>query len=219
MKHIRYRHITHQTFLLLIFLCNIQLYAQQTTKYNLAQLLKENKFLIAANRQPQALTGEEDNAIATHGIIWLKDAGFSEGTIDIDLRGKDIFLQSFLGIAFHAADTSNYEVVYFRPFNFRHADTLRRKWSVQYMVLPEYDYTVLRAQHPLVYENSVTPVPKADEWFHVTIVVKGDQVTVYVNHSKEASLRVTKLMNMNTGMIGLWDSGITGDFANLTITR
>ncbi len=206
--------------LFLFFVCTscIQLNAQKATRYDLVQLLQENKFL-PANRRPAVLATETGSAVTTQGIVWLNDIQFTEGTIDIDLRGKDIFLKSFLGIAFHAADTSNYEVVYFRPFNFRHADTLRRKWSVQYMALPEYDYTVLRTQHPLVYENAVTPVPGADDWFHATIVAKADQVTVYVNHSKQASLQVTKLKNINTGMIGLWDSGITGDFANLTISH
>lgn len=220
MKQNSHHYIRHQAFFLFMLLCCIQLNAQKTTKYNLAQLLKENKFLsAAANQQPQALMGEEDNAITTHGIVWLKGINFGEGTIDVDLRGKDIFLKSFLGIAFHAADMAAYELVYFRPFNFSQADTSRRKWSVQYMALPEYDYAVLRAAHPLIYENAVTPVPKAADWFHATIVVKGDQVTVYVNHAKEASLRVTKLKNLNTGMIGLWDSGITGDFANLSVTK
>jgi len=45
---------------------------------------------------------------------------FKEGIIDIDLRGKDVFLQSFLGIAFDVTDNNHYEAVYFRPFNFRH---------------------------------------------------------------------------------------------------
>lgn len=219
MKQMKHYDIRHQAFLVLMFLCTLQLHAQKTTKYNLSQLLKEDKFIVAPGRQPQQLTGEEDNGITTHGIIWLKGTNFSEGSIDIDLRGKDIFLKSFLGIAFHAADTASYEVVYFRPFNFRHEDTARRKWSVQYMALPDYDYTVLRAAHPLVYENAVTPVPKADDWFHATIVVKGNQIIVYVNHSKEASLHTSKLKNLHSGMIGLWDSGITGDFANLTITE
>ena len=191
--------------------------AQSPVKYNLAALAKENKFY-PAGRQPVALSGEEDNAVTTHGIVWLQDLHFSEGKIDIDLRGKDIFLKSFLGIAFHAANDSSYEVIYFRPFNFRHEDTLRRKWSVQYMVLPGYDYTVLRSAHPLVYENTVTPVPKAADWFHATIVVKGDAVTVYVNHASTPSLQVKKIGSSTGGAIGLWDSGITGDFANLEIS-
>ena len=207
-------------FLFVMLVCSyIYLPAQPTAKYNLAQLLQQQKFMIAPGRQPALLADSQKNAITTHGIIWLKDINFKEGSIEIDLRGKDIFLQSFLGIAFHAADSTNYEVIYFRPFNFRHADTLRRKWSVQYMVLPNYDYSKLRAEHPLQYENAVTPVPRADEWFHATIVVRGDQVTVYVNHSKTPSLKITRLTTNNSGMIGLWDSGITGDFANLEISK
>jgi hypothetical protein len=149
----------------------------------------------------------------------LKGVSFKEGSIDIDLRCKDVFLQSFLGVAFHVTDNTHYEVVYFRPFNFQHPDTSRRKWSVQYMVVPDLLYDKLRKEHPLVYENSVTPVPKADEWFHATIVIKGDLITVYVNHSSTLSLQVKKLNTANDGMIGLWDDELTGDFANLAIKQ
>ncbi|MCW3119255.1 MAG: hypothetical protein JWM28_3337, partial [Chitinophagaceae bacterium] len=152
-------------------------------------------------------------------VVWLKDIRFTDGTLGIDLRGKDVFLQSFLGIAFHAVDTARYDVVYFRPFNFRHEDDLRRKWSVQYMALPDNDYTILRKEHPLVYENAAQPVPQADDWFHATIVVKEDWITIYVNHSTEASLKVKKLNAIHSGMIGLWTSGPSGDFANLSIIQ
>jgi len=217
MKKNRYQNGGKALLFALVLFGSMHSFAQHTTKYNLAQLLKDQKFMISPGKQPALLADAQKNAITTHGSIWLKDVNFKEGTIEIDLRGKDIFLKSFLGIAFHAVDSVNYEVIYFRPFNFRHADTLRRKWSVQYMALPEYDYAKLRADHPLQYENAVTPVPLADEWFHASIVVKGDQVTVYVNHSSIPSLTVTKLKTTKSGMIGLWDSDITGDFANLEI--
>ena len=44
-----------------------------------------------------------------------------DGVIEVDLRGKDVAQQSFLGIAFHIVDWTTYEAVYFRPFNFRAA--------------------------------------------------------------------------------------------------
>jgi hypothetical protein len=144
---------------------------------------------------------------------------FKEGTIDIDLRGKAVFLQSFLGIAFHAADANHYELVYFRPFNFQYPDTVRRRWSLQYMVIPDYPYDKLRQEHPLVYENSITPSPEADEWFHATIVVEDDSVNVYINHSATPSLAVKKLGTATNGMIGLWDDELSGDFANLMIKQ
>ena len=122
---------------------------QKNHSYNLVQLLQQNKLATAPQYQTHALDDSDKQAITTSGVVWLKDTGFKEGTIGIDLRGKDVFLQSFLGVAFHGVDTATYDVVYFRPFNFRHSDTFRRKWSVQYMSLPDYDYEKLRKEHPL----------------------------------------------------------------------
>lgn len=208
------------TFLLSLNVCMISANAQQTTKYNLAQLLKENKLETTPAQQTQLLDDPQKQAISTKGtIVWLKDINFKEGTIDIDLRGKDVFLRSFLGIAFHGVDTTTYDALYFRPFNFRHPDTLRRKWSVAYMSIPNHNYDALRKEHPLTYENAVTPVPKADEWFHATIVIKDNWITVYVNHSATASLKVELFDDNKGSKIGLWDDWLSGDFANLTITQ
>lgn len=207
-------------FLLLIifFVCVFVTHAQHTTNYNLAKMLKENKLVVQPGRELKLLN--EKNGVSTNGIVWLTDVDFNEGIIDIDLRGKNVFLKSFLGIAFHAVDTNTYETVYFRPFNFKHEDTQRRKWSVQYMVAPNYDYDTLRKAHPLVYENAVTPVPEPDDWFHVTIIVKDDWIAVYVNHSKEASLKVKKLDHLSNGKFGLWGfETLNADFANLSITQ
>jgi hypothetical protein len=193
--------------------------AQKTIHYNLAELLINKKLITDTSNHAKLLNASfYKQAISVQKIVWLKDVSFKEGKIDIDLRGKDVFLQSFLGIAFHSTDNNHYEVVYFRPFNFRHADTSRRRWSVQYMVAPDFFYDKLRKDYPLVYENSVTPVPKADEWFHATIVINNDSITVFVNHSTTPSLKVKKLNNVYDGKIGLWDDQLSGDFSDLTIT-
>jgi len=194
--------------------------AQKLTQYNLVELLNNSQLITDTSNHALVLNDTTyANAISTQRVVWLKGVSFKEGSIDIDLRGKDVFLQSFLGVAFHATDNTHYEVVYFRPFNFQHPDTSRRKSSVQYMVVPDLLYDKLRKEHPLVYENSVTPVPKADKWFHATIVIKGNLITVYVNHSSTPSLQVKKLNTANDGMLGLWDDELTGDFANLTIKQ
>lgn len=205
--------------LALFSICCFTASAQQTNSYNLVQLLQQNKLVTTPAQQTQVLANAQKQAITTKGIVWLKDVDFNEGTMDVDLRGKDVFLESFMGIAFHAADTGAYELIYFRPFNFRHADTLRRRWSVQYVSLPGYGWDVLRKAHPLMYENAVDPAPRADEWFHATIVVKDNWVTVYVDHSPKASLKVKMLRDRKGGMVGLWDDGLSGDFANLIITK
>lgn len=194
--------------------------AQKPIQYNLVELLNNNQLITDTSNHTRVLIDSTfTNAISTQKVVLLKDVSFKEGTIDIDLRGKDVFLQSFLGIAFHATDNNHYEAVYFRPFNFRHPDTSRRKWSVQYMVVPDFGYGKLRKEHPLVYENAVTPVPRADEWFHATIVIKGEWITVYVNHSKTPSLQVKKLNKNHDDKIGLWDDQLIGDFANLVIKQ
>lgn len=37
-----------------------------------------------------------------------------------------------------------------------------------------YPWNKLRKEHPLVYDNSINPAPKADKWFHARIIVKDD---------------------------------------------
>lgn len=194
--------------------------AQKTKQYNLAELLDNDQLIIDTLNHAQKLYDNNySNAISLQKIAWLKGVSFNQGTIDIDLQGKDVFLQSFLGIAFHASDSNHYEVIYFRPFNFQYPDTARRRWSLQYMQVPDYPWNKLRQQHPLVYENSITPPPKASKWFHARIVVGKDSVKVFVNHASTPSLQAKRLGNTETGMIGLWDDELSGDFANLSITE
>lgn len=203
---------------LVIFAGFILVAQAQTTHYNLAKMLNQDQIVTVPSHETQVLNGTKKDAITTKGIIWLKGVSFKEGTIDIDLRGKNVFLQSFLGIAFHGIDTTTCDILYFRPFNFRHADTLRRKWSVAYMSLPDNNYVKLRKEHPLVYENSVTPVPEPDDWFHATIVIRNKRLSVYVNHSDKLSLEITLLNERTDGLFGLYSDGLTNDFANLAIT-
>lgn len=206
-------------FFISILLCHCTT-AQKTISFNLADLLKENQLITDTSNHAISLNDSPyTNAVSLQNIVWLKNISFKEGTVDVDLRGKDVFLRSFLGIAFHAQNAGHYELVYFRPFNFLYSDTARRRWSLQYMVIPDYPWNKLRQEHPLVYENCVIPAPEAGDWFHATIVVTRDSIKVYVNHSAIPSLQVKKLGNLQDGMIGLWDDGLSGDFANLTIKQ
>jgi hypothetical protein len=191
--------------------------AQKSQHYDLIQLYQSNNLDTAAAQVVKVLPDSTRAAISLSGLVWLKNVNFAEGTIEVELRGKEVFQQSFLGIAFYGVDTSSYDVVYFRPFNFRSTDSVRRKHAVQYMSAPDFTWEKLRKEHPLVYENSVNPAPMAEDWFTATIVVKGDMITVYVNHSIRASLMVKKLNSRSSGKLGLWSSALPGDFANLTI--
>ena len=193
--------------------------AQKTTGYDLVKLLNHNKLTIDTGNHAHVIDVPGRSAISVKNIAWLKDVTLKDGTIDVDLRGKDVFLQSFLGIAFHGTDTGHYDVIYFRPFRFHSTDTATRRWSVQYMGLPDHDWEKLRKAHPWVYENQVNPVPDANDWFHATIVLKDDLITVYVNHSTTPSLKIQTLNPARDGSIGLWADVSPGDFSNLNITK
>lgn len=159
------------------------------------------------------------DARANNGMAWLAGSNFTEGTIEVDLRGRDLDGQSFVGIAFRGLDDTTYDAVYFRAFNFKNADIPRRARAVQYISAPNFDWPKLRADFPGRYEAAVSPVPEPNGWFHARIVVADRKVSVYVNDATTPSLVVTELSDRRGGPVGLWvGNGSNGAFANLKIT-
>jgi hypothetical protein len=190
----------------------------QKKSYDLQQLLKENK-LMTYGSKVVSITDGEKKGISMTGLAYLKDVTFTTGTIEVDLRGKDVLQKSFIGIAFHGVDTVTTDVVYFRPFNFRSSDPVRKIHAVQYVSEPEFPWHKLREEKNGVYEKGIDPPPSATDWFHAKIVVEDTQIKVYVNNASSPSLTVNKLNSRREGKIGLWNNGLDGDFANLTITK
>jgi hypothetical protein len=153
------------------------------------------------------------------GVAWLAGVKFSEGTIECDLRGKNVLQRSFVGIAFHGVNEKVFDAVYFRPFNFKHEDAVRRSHAVQYISHPAHTWSKLRSEYPLKYEQPVKPVPDPEAWFHARIVVANNKISVFVNDAQEPSLVVEKLNARTEGMVGFWVGTTSGgDFANLKIT-
>ena len=151
-------------------------------------------------------------------IMILNNIVFSNGTVEFDVKGRNLMGQSFLGLAFHIQNDSTYDAIYFRPFNFSNPDTIRRWRAVQYISLPKYEWDKLREEFPGKYENKVNPVPNPDDWFHCKIIFKDKLISVFVNNSSTPSLVVNKLTNTSKGKIGLWvENGSDGSFANLEI--
>jgi hypothetical protein len=190
----------------------------QMKSYNLQQLLKENK-LMTYDRKVIPITDGGKGGISLSGVVYLKDVTFSKGTIEVDLRGKDVLQQSFIGIAFHGVDTVTYDAVYFRPFNFRSTDPVRKIHAVQYVSEPEFPWHRLREEKNGIYEKGIDPPPAATEWFHAKIVVDENQIRVFVNNAENPALVVNKLNSRTEGRIGLWNVGLPGDFANLTLSK
>lgn len=193
--------------LLLIALCPAL--AQQKSS-----LIPENRSVSTLKNKP----GVHLSAAEGSGVAWVKDITFANGTIEVDMKGKNVKQGSFIGIAFHGISKDDCEAVYFRPFNFVATDSLARMHMVQYVQDTLYGWERLRDEHPGVYENKLASPPAPNEWFHVKIVVNGTTITAYVNNS--LCLSVASLNKKNTGKVGLWvGNSSDGDFANLKINN
>ena len=152
------------------------------------------------------------------GVAYVEGIEFANGAIELDIRGKDVPQQSFVGVAFHGVDGTIYDAIYFRPFNFRAEDAARRSHGVQYISHPTHTWQKLRTEQPGRYEQPVNPVPDPNGWFHARVVIASPKVSVFVSDAKEPSLVVEQLSDRKKGLVGLWVGNTSGgDFANLTV--
>jgi hypothetical protein len=151
------------------------------------------------------------------GHAWVNNTKFTNGTIEVDIKGKDKLQGSFVGIAFHGVNDSTFESIYFRPFNFKSADPLKKLHAVQYIASPDYGWEKLRQEFPGKYEQPISPAPDPNAWFHARITVDSKSIKVYVNGNAGPSLVVEPLAHTNGTMIGLW-TDTDGDWKNLKIT-
>ena len=154
------------------------------------------------------------------GVVWHEEQPeLQDGTIEVELRGRDVVGQSFVGVAFRGVDDRTYDAVYFRPFNFATTDLERRRRAVQYHSSPDNPWAKLRAEHPNKYESPIAPVPDPNDWFRIKIVLDGRSLSVFVNDGATPTLAVTTLAVPRPGKVGVWvGNGSAGEFANLKVT-
>jgi hypothetical protein len=179
--------------------------------------------LRAVNRAVARLAGDRPGVHvsegADSGVVWIEGSDVAEGTIAVDVRGRDVLQRSFLGIAFHRQDDKTYEAVYLRPFNFRAADPARHQHAVQYISLPDFDWPRLREQFPEEFENPVDASVSPTEWVTLRLVVQREKIQIFVGAAAAPALEVRKLGSLTRGQVGLWvGNGSDGDFANLRVT-
>jgi hypothetical protein len=154
------------------------------------------------------------------GAAWLDGVEFENGTIEVNIKGKNNPGGSFVGVAFRGVDDDTYDAVYFRPFNFVADNDLSRSHMVQYVSHPEHTWFRLREAHTDVYENALVDPPNPDEFFRARIVISKPEVRVYVGDDTEPSLVVNELTDRIGGRIGLWMGNTSdGSFAELVIRR
>ncbi|MEO8886134.1 MAG: family 16 glycoside hydrolase [Mucilaginibacter sp.] len=210
--------------ILTVLLAGQSALAQHSINYDLSKILSAKGFS-TTNRKVSELPNHEKNGVmlsadAGEGVAWLNGVTFTNGIIELDMRGKNVEQQSFLGIAFHGlTDTKTFDVVYFRPFNFPAADSVKRSHSIQYASHPEYPWQVLRQKFNGQYERDIKPSPNPGEWFHVRIEINSPQIKIFVNGNATPSLVVKKLNDHKSGLLGLWaGNNSDGQFANLKVT-
>ncbi len=138
------------------------------------------------------------------------------GTIEVDLKGNPDGQSSFLGVAFNIKSPTEYEAVYFRPFNFK-ADGDQHGHAVQYVAWPAHPWEELRSASPGKYEAALEPAPDPVDWFHARIEVGEKQVRVFVNGASAPSLTVERLASPSKTKAALFVDSQPGAFAELSI--
>src|SRR5690349_21054801 len=160
--------------------------------YNLGELAKANKIEVFNRTLDQTKVDSPQavflNAAPEDGLAWVTGVEFSEGTIELEIKGKNQQGRSFMGIAFHGQDNRVFDAVYLRPFNFQAAEQERRSHSIQFISMPGHDWSELRNSHPGKYEFAITPAPDPDSWVKLKLVVKGKNVAAFVNGSDKPAL-------------------------------
>lgn len=207
-----------------IFSFGISQIQAQPNPFDLYGLSQAGK-IVGQNRTVTTFSDEKFKGIKFSanegdGVAWIEGINFSNGTIELDIRGKDVIQQSFVGVAFHGSTKDSLEAIYFRPFNFRSSDPVRKVHAVQYIFGPDFGWEKLRNEHPGVYEKGIDNPPSPNEWFHAKIVVNYPEIKVFVNNSTSPSLTVKELSANKNGKIGLWvGNNSDGFFANLVVTK
>lgn len=160
------------------------------------------------------------NALFVRGNIWLEGVTFTDGTIECDILGKSLPRGSnFPGLIFRGADEATFDSVYFRPFNFRAEDPQNASHAVQYISLPQWTWSKLRAEKTGQYEKPIVPPPDGDAWLHARIVVEGNKMSVFVNDEPKPCLEIETLSDRRTGRVGIGaGDGDGAHFTNLKIT-
>lgn len=158
------------------------------------------------------------NAQNGDGIAILKNVKFESGTISIDFQGEDVAGKSFVGLAFNIQNDSTYEAVYFRPFNFKSSEKIRREHGIQYIYHPEFSWRKLRTEREGVFEAEFINPPNPNDWFSIELTINPTMVIVTDKSSGEILMKIERLTKHISNSIGLWTGhNSKGSYRNLKI--
>ena len=197
--------------------------AQKQQKFNIPAIFGSGKLQVV-NRTIKLVSSDSGAYIKIsenkkEGIVWLPLKSFSNGTVEIEMRGKDVLQRSFIGIAFHGLNDSVYDAVYCRPFNFFARDSVRRIHAIQYISHPGFRWEKLRNERNSVYEKQITHPPDPNGWFTMKLVINDTIVKAFINDDELPSLVIQKLNTRHSGKIGLFTGDSSGgDFKKIKLS-
>jgi len=206
-----------------IILYLISIYSFGQEQINLADKF-QNKKIKAVNRIISLYGDSPDtvemNAKNNDGLGILEDIEFDKGIIEVELLGENNPGKSFIGIAFNIQNDSNYEAIYFRPFNFVAEEQIRKDHMVQYIFHPEFTWRKLRDERTGEFEDEISDPPNPDDWFKAIIKITDNKVEVYINEISWPILSVDRLTSTKSNKIGVWTGfGSSGRFRNLVLRK
>lgn len=180
--------------------------------------------LTTVNRDILKMDGESNSIHIKNkegaGMVVLNEIDFQSGIIELELKGENNPGRSFIGLAYNIQNDSIYEAIYFRPFNFQSPEQIRREHSIQYISMPDNEWSFLRTNFEGQYEAEFSRQPSPDEWFTITIKITNNMIIVFDKDSNQELLSVNRLQKPISGKIGLWTGNNSkGSFRNLRIRK
>lgn len=141
-------------------------------------------------------------------IAYPKDLRFKDGEIELDMAsatGND-----YLGLAFRIKDARHYETLYFRPAS---SGTIN---AIQYMPAKKDEFDWWDYEAAQYQAKATLPI---NGWFHVKAVIRGRQLSVYLDHkAKPVMVRNDLDPGFQSGYVGVWfGNSAACAYKNLTI--
>ncbi|HTD39262.1 MAG TPA: hypothetical protein VK671_01490 [Mucilaginibacter sp.] len=141
-------------------------------------------------------------------VAYPKGLNFTDGEIELDMASSNG--KEYLGLAFRIQDAHHYQTLYFRPES---SGTIN---AIQYMPEKKPDFNWWDYEANKYQAKATLP---ATAWFHVKAIVKGQMLTVYVDHQPKPAMIYTALdPELKNGSVGFWFGNSSScAYKNLTV--
>ncbi|UCG84730.1 MAG: DUF1080 domain-containing protein [Gemmatimonadota bacterium] len=148
--------------------------------------------------------GKKSLRLKQNEIALLKDSDYDDFRLEVDMMGAGM-----AGIGFRSMDLFNYEFIYVRT------ESSGTENSIQYV--PLYNgATSWQLYNAPEYETNASF--NGNEWFHVTLIVQGDNLRLFINNSEDPRIEVELLRSdLSRGQILLKSEFDPVYYANVEI--